>query len=52
MVKPVVTGVTSLGLDHVAVLGNTIKEIAGQKGGIYKVGLLLLVTVPVINTMR
>lgn len=34
--KPIVTGVTSLGLDHVAVLGNTLREIAWQKGGIYK----------------
>ena len=35
--KPVVTGITSLGLDHVSVLGNTLGEIAYQKGGIYKV---------------
>ena len=39
MPKPVVTGVTALGLDHVAVLGKTIEEIAWQKAGIYKVGL-------------
>ena len=38
--KPVVTGVTALGLDHTAVLGKTIREIAYQKGGIYKVCLL------------
>ncbi|EPQ59922.1 FolC bifunctional protein [Gloeophyllum trabeum ATCC 11539] len=37
--KPVVTGVTSLGLDHVAVLGRTLSEIAWQKGGIYKKGV-------------
>lgn len=37
--KPVITGVTSLGLDHVAVLGNTIEEIARNKGGIYKTGV-------------
>ena len=35
--KPVVTGVSALGLDHTTVLGKTIKEIAWQKGGIYKV---------------
>lgn len=35
--KPVVTGVSALGIDHVAVLGKTLKEIAWQKGGIYKV---------------
>lgn len=35
--KPIVTGVTALGIDHVGVLGKTLKEIAWQKGGIYKV---------------
>ncbi|TFK55902.1 FolC bifunctional protein [Heliocybe sulcata] len=37
--KPVVTGVTSLGLDHVNVLGKTLREIAWQKGGIFKKGV-------------
>jgi folylpolyglutamate synthase len=35
--KPVVTGITALGIDHVAVLGKTLPEIAWQKAGIYKV---------------
>ena len=35
--KPIVTGVTALGIDHVSVLGNTLQEIASHKGGIYKV---------------
>ena len=35
--KPVVCGVTSLGLDHVSILGNTIEKIAWQKAGIFKV---------------
>lgn len=35
--KPVVTGITSLGIDHVNVLGKTLGEIAWQKGGIFKV---------------
>ena len=47
--KPVVTGVTALGLDHVSVLGKTIGEIAWQKAGIYKVALLLLAVVPVLS---
>ncbi|XP_054710567.1 folylpolyglutamate synthase, mitochondrial-like [Uloborus diversus] len=34
--KPVVVGVTSLGFDHVNVLGHTITEIAAQKAGIFK----------------
>lgn len=38
IVQPVVTGITSLGIDHVAVLGSTIEEIAWHKGGIIKPG--------------
>ncbi|KAF9476496.1 FolC bifunctional protein [Pholiota conissans] len=34
--KPIVTGITALGIDHVNVLGRTIEEIAWQKGGIFK----------------
>ncbi|KAI0796609.1 FolC bifunctional protein [Abortiporus biennis] len=34
--KPIVTGISALGIDHTAVLGKTIEEIAWQKGGIYK----------------
>lgn len=37
--KPIVTGITALGIDHVAVLGNTLHDIAWQKGGIFKVSL-------------
>jgi len=36
--KPTVTGITSLGIDHVFVLGRTIEEIAWQKAGIFKPG--------------
>ena len=35
---PAVTGITSLGIDHVGVLGGTIEEIAWHKGGIPKDG--------------
>ncbi|UYV81920.1 FPGS [Cordylochernes scorpioides] len=34
--KPVVTGISSLGIDHTAILGYTIKEIAWHKAGIFK----------------
>jgi folylpolyglutamate synthase len=34
--RPVVCGITSLGLDHVAVLGDTIDKIAWHKAGIMK----------------
>ncbi|KAK0555349.1 Folylpolyglutamate synthetase [Tilletia horrida] len=36
--RPVVCGITALGMDHVAMLGNTIELIAAQKAGIYKHG--------------
>lgn len=35
--KPVVCGISSLGLDHTSLLGDTVEEIAWQKGGIFKV---------------
>ncbi|XP_047367215.1 folylpolyglutamate synthase, mitochondrial-like isoform X3 [Vespa velutina] len=34
--NPVCVGITSLGLDHTYLLGNTIEEIAYQKSGIFK----------------
>ncbi|EGG01471.1 uncharacterized protein MELLADRAFT_39127 [Melampsora larici-populina 98AG31] len=37
--SPIVTGVTSLGLDHVHILGHSIFEIAGHKAGIFKSGV-------------
>jgi folylpolyglutamate synthase/dihydropteroate synthase len=35
--NPIVTGVSAIGFDHVNTLGNTLKEIAYNKGGIFKV---------------
>lgn len=35
--KPIVTGITALGLDHTAILGKTLQDIAWQKSGIFKV---------------
>ncbi|KAF7301806.1 Folylpolyglutamate synthase [Mycena indigotica] len=37
--RPIVTGITALGIDHVNVLGKTLAEIAWQKGGIFKQGV-------------
>ncbi|XP_036140839.1 folylpolyglutamate synthase, mitochondrial isoform X2 [Monomorium pharaonis] len=34
--NPVCVGVTSLGLEHTSLLGNTLEEIAYQKSGIFK----------------
>ncbi|XP_074655770.1 folylpolyglutamate synthase, mitochondrial-like isoform X2 [Tubulanus polymorphus] len=42
---PVVCGITSLGIDHVPILGDTIEKIAWQKAGIIKSGYPAL-TVP------
>ncbi|EWG88526.1 Met7p [Saccharomyces cerevisiae P301] len=36
--KPIVCGVTLLGIDHTFMLGDTIEEIAWNKGGIFKSG--------------
>jgi dihydrofolate synthase/folylpolyglutamate synthase len=43
VVAPRVTAITSLSYDHMAVLGNTLAKIAGEKAGIIKEG------VPVIS---
>lgn len=36
--KPVVTGITSLGMDHVDQLGPTLDDVAWHKAGILKTG--------------
>jgi folylpolyglutamate synthase len=38
LVKPTVTAVTTLGIDHTAMLGSTLPEIAWHKAGIFKEG--------------
>ena len=35
--NPVVCGVSSLGLDHTSILGNSVDKIAWHKAGIFKV---------------
>ncbi len=40
--QPVLTGITTIGLDHVALLGDTIEAIAEQKAGIIKQGIPLV----------
>ena len=37
--QPLVTGITSIGLDHTALLGETLPEIAREKAGIFKDGV-------------
>ncbi|XVE69261.1 hypothetical protein DITRI_Ditri09bG0138200 [Diplodiscus trichospermus] len=36
---PIVCGISSLGYDHMEILGNTLGEIAGEKAGIFKHGI-------------
>jgi folylpolyglutamate synthase len=36
--NPVVSAITSLGLDHQGILGNTVEEIAWHKSGVFKEG--------------
>ncbi|VOG17473.1 dihydrofolate synthetase [Streptococcus pneumoniae] len=40
--KPILTGITTIGLDHVALLGDTLEAIAEQKAGIIKQGIPLV----------
>ena len=46
--QPILTGITTIGLDHVALLGDTLEAIAEQKAGIIKQGVTLVTgnTVP------
>ncbi|KAK3630059.1 hypothetical protein LTR56_017704 [Elasticomyces elasticus] len=42
--RPVVTAVTTLGMDHICTLGPTIENIAWHKAGIFKSGAVVLST--------
>ncbi|MGH7717939.1 MAG: bifunctional folylpolyglutamate synthase/dihydrofolate synthase [Gemmatimonadaceae bacterium] len=46
VIRPVVAGVTSIGLDHEQYLGSTIQEIAREKAGIFKSGVPVVVGGP------
>lgn len=37
--KPICSTITSIGLDHVDVIGNSIQEIAAEKAGVIKNGI-------------
>lgn len=36
VITPLIASITTIGLDHMAILGNTLEEIAAQKAGIIK----------------
>ena len=40
--QPILTGITTIGLDHVALLGDSLEAIAEQKAGIIKQGVPLV----------
>ena len=40
--QPILTGITTIGLDHIALLGDTLEAIAEQKAGIIKPGVPLV----------
>ena len=42
VIQPILTIITSIGHDHTALLGNTLEEIAREKGGIIKPGAPLI----------
>lgn len=44
IIRPLVTGITNVGMDHMNILGNTLLEIAEQKAGIIKNGSPLFTT--------
>lgn len=39
VINPILSVITSISLDHTGVLGNSLKEIAGEKAGIIKKGI-------------
>lgn len=43
IVNPAVSVITSISLDHVATLGDTIEQIAGEKAGIIKAGVPVII---------
>ena len=40
---PLVSVITSISLDHTSLLGNTVAEVAGEKGGIIKPGVPVII---------
>jgi dihydrofolate synthase/folylpolyglutamate synthase len=53
VVRPLVTGIAQLGIDHQAFLGDTLDSIAGEKAGIAKAGVpLVTMRYPPNITMR
>jgi dihydrofolate synthase/folylpolyglutamate synthase len=43
IIHPVLTVITNIGMDHTQFLGNTLKEIAGEKAGIMKASIPMVI---------
>lgn len=43
IITPVLSVITNIGLDHVAILGNSLEAIAGEKAGIIKPGVPVVI---------
>ena len=55
VVTPIAAGITSIGIDHQAQLGSTVREIAFEKAGVVKTGTITVVgdtTPEVVETFR
>ena len=52
VIKPKVIGITSLSIDHMRQLGNTIEEIAKEKAGVFKTGVPIVTVQQDPNAMR
>ena len=55
VIRPLVSVITNIGLDHMEYLGSTLQAIAGEKGGIIKVGVPAVTGVrmkPVLHQLR
>ncbi|MBB63519.1 MAG: hypothetical protein CMO81_00465 [Waddliaceae bacterium] len=49
ILSPTVTAITSIGLDHTNLLGETLGEIAGEKAGIIKEGIPVVLGPTLVN---
>jgi dihydrofolate synthase/folylpolyglutamate synthase len=52
IVTPLASIITSIGLDHMQVLGNTVGEIATEKAGIIKQGIPVLTSVDRVDALE
>ncbi len=43
VITPIISVITNIGLDHTAILGNTLREIAFEKAGIIKEGVPVII---------